>query len=89
MYVYAGGICDIFRAFGRIWTKNPPDYGAIWCLDTHQEWHRCDWLKPYRLATPDSPGESAEMWADWDEMQWLMTRDLVSECADRESGRNR
>ena len=79
-------------------------HGATWCLDTHQELQRL-WLadtlrrsppdSPGELADtlrrspPDSPGESAEIWADWDEMQSLVTRDLVSGSTDRKSGRNR
>ena len=64
-------------------------HGAIWCLDTHQELQRLWLADTLRLANADSPGEPAEMWADWDEMQSLVTRDLVSSRADRKSGRNR
>ena len=61
-------------------------HGAIWCLDTHQELQRLWLADALRLASPDTPGE---IWADWDEIQSLVTRDLVSGRTGRKSGRNR
>ena len=61
-------------------------HGAIWCLDTHQGLQRLWLADTLRRSPPDSPGESAEMWADWDEIQSLVTRALVSGRADGKSG---
>ena len=71
------------------WYNYYMHHGAIWCLDTHQELHRLWLADTLRRSPPDSPGESAEIWADWDEIQSLVTRDLVSGRADRKSGQNR
>ena len=65
------------------------DDDAIWCLDTHQELQRLWLADTLRLSPPDSPRESAEIWADWDEIQSLVTRDLASGRADGKSGRSR